>query len=302
MLGRKLVAYRGDSGRVVVLDGRCVHQGADLSAGAIVGESLRCPFHGWCFGADGVCNHIPATDDVPGFARVRSYPAEERHGDIYFFNAHAALFPLPFFRDADPGQFAAARVFTIEYDGPWYMIVANAFDMQHFRVVHDRKLIGEPVIDHPTPFARRIRYEVSVDGDILADRFLRRFVGDRVKVDQTVYGGNVLTTRAQFKNAESYVFFVASSTPDGRTRMDLTPMLRRPCAGTPSLPRRAVEFISLWVRRRLTGAFLTNENTHLKSIRYSPTTLIEADRPIIDYLHWLTTLPAGHMPPPGELP
>src|SRR5688572_25212811 len=58
--GRQLVAFRTDSGQVAVLDARCVHMGSNLSAGEVVGESIRCPFHHWQFGVDGRCTSIPA--------------------------------------------------------------------------------------------------------------------------------------------------------------------------------------------------------------------------------------------------
>src|SRR5690349_4490456 len=59
LLGRRLVAYRTAGGRVVVMDGRCSHLGADLGRGEVVGDRVRCPFHHWEFGPDGCCAHIP---------------------------------------------------------------------------------------------------------------------------------------------------------------------------------------------------------------------------------------------------
>ena len=54
--------YRGKSGRVVMLDAYCPHMGTHLARnetsyvvqdGAIEGDSLRCPYHGWRYGPDG---------------------------------------------------------------------------------------------------------------------------------------------------------------------------------------------------------------------------------------------------------
>src|ERR1700722_16684401 len=93
ILGRRLVAYRTQSGRLSVMDGRCAHLGTDLGAGRVVDESLECPFHNWRYGSDGRCVHIPASKDIPDFARLQTYPAVERHGFIFFFNGTEPLFP-----------------------------------------------------------------------------------------------------------------------------------------------------------------------------------------------------------------
>ncbi|HET8704799.1 MAG TPA: Rieske 2Fe-2S domain-containing protein, partial [Pseudomonadales bacterium] len=57
--GTKLVAYRGASGDLHVLDGYCPHMGADLSMGYVEGDSIRCAMHAWRWGKDGVCDDIP---------------------------------------------------------------------------------------------------------------------------------------------------------------------------------------------------------------------------------------------------
>ena len=45
VFGQKLVAYRGEDGQAIVLDGYCPHMGGDLSEGEVKGNSVICPFH-----------------------------------------------------------------------------------------------------------------------------------------------------------------------------------------------------------------------------------------------------------------
>src|SRR5262245_38908340 len=48
--GEDLVIFRGRSGEAHVLDPYCPHLGAHLGEGGrVMGEALRCPFHGWTF-------------------------------------------------------------------------------------------------------------------------------------------------------------------------------------------------------------------------------------------------------------
>src|SRR5581483_1508699 len=144
MLNRRLVGYRTADGRPVVLDAHCPHLGADLGRGRVIGDHIQCPFHGWEYGPDGHCRHIPCQAEIPAFARLRSYPVVERHGFAFFFNGREPLFGLPFFLNENPAQFVAGRPFGFVVNCPWYLTACNGFDLEHFRFVHDRKLIGEP--------------------------------------------------------------------------------------------------------------------------------------------------------------
>ena len=106
----------------------------------------------------------------PAFARQRTYPVEERHGYLFFFNGREPLFPLPFFLGEDPAGYVASEVFRYVADCTWYMNSAHAFDRQHFAAVHDRELLAPPVIDCPAPYARRNSYLAKVVGDTGFDR------------------------------------------------------------------------------------------------------------------------------------
>ena len=60
---RALVAYRGMSGEMHVMDAFCRHLGAHLGYGGCVeGESIRCPYHGWLWDADGHNSDIPYSE------------------------------------------------------------------------------------------------------------------------------------------------------------------------------------------------------------------------------------------------
>ena len=69
VLGLDLAIYRTSSGRVAALEDRCAHRHAPLSMGSVVGEHLRCGYHGAEFATDGRCVCVPGQDQVPERAR-----------------------------------------------------------------------------------------------------------------------------------------------------------------------------------------------------------------------------------------
>src|SRR5678816_2448236 len=141
--------------------------GADLSQGHVIDGRLRCPLHAWEYDGDGRCAHIPATGQIPPFACQAPFPTVELGGHVLFHNAPAVRFPPPFFEGCTTEELLPAEPFDFVVDTPWYMVGANAFDLQHFRVAHDRTLVGTPVVERPAPFARRITADYDVAGTSL---------------------------------------------------------------------------------------------------------------------------------------
>jgi len=95
--GQDFVLYRGESGRPYLVEAYCPHAGAHLAVNStsyivrdgeqVSGESIRCPFHGWRFGPDGVCDEIPyGPCTIPKAARLKTWPVEERAGIVWMWH------------------------------------------------------------------------------------------------------------------------------------------------------------------------------------------------------------------------
>jgi len=85
----RLAVFRRDDGTIAALSARCAHMGADLAAGEVVDDELRCMFHHFCYGADGVCTRIPSGGRPPATARVHSFPVAESVGLVWVFNGES---------------------------------------------------------------------------------------------------------------------------------------------------------------------------------------------------------------------
>ena len=87
-IGSVPIVVRNFDGELVALRNVCSHRHCSLvSARQGQSEKLKCPFHGWEFGADGRTRKIPAAKNFPDFDRERykitSFPME-RCGDLLF--------------------------------------------------------------------------------------------------------------------------------------------------------------------------------------------------------------------------
>ncbi len=86
IMSEDFALYRGESGAPHLVDYRCPHRGAQLSAGWVEGDCIRCMYHGWLYDGTGQCIEQPA-EDKP-FAkkiRIRSYPTQEYLGLIFAY-------------------------------------------------------------------------------------------------------------------------------------------------------------------------------------------------------------------------
>lgn len=87
VMGEQLVAFRTADSKVGVADAYCPHLGAHLGVrGRVVGNCIECPFHGWRFDAtDGLCRHVPYSDSVPRFVRLKIWRSKELLGLIFIW-------------------------------------------------------------------------------------------------------------------------------------------------------------------------------------------------------------------------
>jgi aminopyrrolnitrin oxygenase len=288
IFGRELVLFRGASGKVIAMDNRCAHLGADLSQGRINADTISCPFHGWQYDASGRCVRIPTGATVPPFARQVLYPTEERHGAVFIFNGPEVLFPLPFFVGEEPDGFVAAPAVEFSAETSWYMVAAHGYDLQHFETVHGRRLVTPLEVDCPAAFARRSRYRAEISGATACDRLLRRFLNRQVTISITTWGGTLVLITGDFGNVRSRFLISLLPLEENRTLCAVVVFARR--SGS-QLSRWLCQPVNLVLRKIFTRSYLVDEAVKLGRPRYLPHHLLEIDRELIDYFRWVAALP-----------
>jgi len=189
--GRELVLFRDESGAARVMDAYCPHLGAHLGhGGTVVGETIRCPFHGWRFDGEGRCVEIAYAKRIPARAHTQVYPVCERNGLVFFWYHPRGEPPrweipdVPELRSEDwlPPHTVQYRVRSHAQE-----MAENVVDPAHFQVVHG------------TPYVPEM--DVSIEGHIFRGYQELTFTtpqGEKKgRVDIENHGGSFGVTRFQ---------------------------------------------------------------------------------------------------------
>lgn len=173
LLDQNLVVFRDSTGAARVTDRRCIHRGANLADGKVMGDSIQCPYHGWQFdGSTGACSRIPslpADGRIPPKAAIKAYPVIERFGHVWTCLGDP-VFDLP-----DPPEIADLELEwraaePIHADCGFMAATENFRDMAHFPFVH------EPSMGDVDPVVGDL--DVKRDGrEVWASYFYRQVPG-----------------------------------------------------------------------------------------------------------------------------
>jgi phenylpropionate dioxygenase-like ring-hydroxylating dioxygenase large terminal subunit len=217
---RELVLYRTRSGKAVLQDAFCPHLGAHLGhEGRVIGESVRCPFHGWQFGTDGKCEHIPYCDEIPERARIRTWPTEEKNGEVYvWFHPEntAPQWDLPDLPELDDPNWTDPRY--TEHLVPAHVqdICENSCDPVHFQYVHRQMEIPESSVT------------IDPDGRTMHLHSEATTADYPNHLHATTYSpGFALVRNTYGPNAEMVMYNSAQPINSHETRMRWTLMVRR---------------------------------------------------------------------------
>lgn len=162
--GDDVVLFRTGDGKIAALHDECPHRRYPLSKGEVVGDSIQCGYHGFCFGPDGKCTHVPAAKAISPKLHGRAYPVEEKYDWIWIWpgelaNADPDLIPDMHWK-TEAGW--AAEGGLIELDCYYELQTDNLLDLSHETFVHKRTIGNVHVAETPIT-ARREGNRVHVD-------------------------------------------------------------------------------------------------------------------------------------------
>ena len=168
LLGEPVVLWRDSRGTAHALHDLCVHRGTALSLGRVLEDRLMCPYHGWQYGADGICKLIPQLADptrIPGKARVAAYRCLEAFGLIWVA-LDEPRWELPDVPELESPDWITVSCGPFCWDADASRQLENFTDFGHFPWVHPG-LLGDP--------SRPVvpDYAVTIDGHVLSYDIVR---------------------------------------------------------------------------------------------------------------------------------
>jgi len=124
--GLPVVLYRTEGGAVVALEDRCAHRAYPLSAGELIGDTVRCGLCGFRYGPDGQCVSVPTQPHVPYGARVHSYPVREADGLVWVWLG-------------EPGRASLHRIPELPWldSDDWSTVAGDEVVLASFLLLHE---------------------------------------------------------------------------------------------------------------------------------------------------------------------
>jgi phenylpropionate dioxygenase-like ring-hydroxylating dioxygenase large terminal subunit len=151
LLGRDLVIWWDRrTNRWCALDDQCPHRLAPLSEGRIAEDGLlECPYHGWAFTGEGVCDRIPqqhegGTSHTSQRACVASLPTAVEQGLLFVYagqpdNAARVKIPVIDPLEDGAGEWVCLNTFRdLPYDA--LTLMENVLDSSHVPFTHHRSV------------------------------------------------------------------------------------------------------------------------------------------------------------------
>jgi phthalate 4,5-dioxygenase oxygenase subunit len=139
LLAEELVAYRGTSGAVGLMQNACPHRGASLFFGRNEESGLRCVYHGWKFDVTGACVDMPSEPAESNFknkVRAKAYPTRERNGIVWAYMGPREAPPrLP---ELEGNMHSEYSISVLYRANNWMQGIEGELDTIHAAFLHSR--------------------------------------------------------------------------------------------------------------------------------------------------------------------
>lgn len=184
LLGEALVLFKKPNGTYGLIGRNCPHRGADLQAGRLEDEGLRCVFHGWLYNETGYCLERPAEKPAPGQGqpRQKAYPCVVRSGIIFTYMGPGEPPAFPAF-----DCFQAPPEYSFAFKGLWECNWLQAqevgIDPAHASYLH-RFLEDE---DPEDSYGKQFR-GAAADAAVPLTKILRDYPAPDIRMEETGYG------------------------------------------------------------------------------------------------------------------
>ena len=136
-IGKDIVLFKTITGKLSVIDAHCPHLGAHFGKGGdVVGETIRCPFHYFCFDVKGDCTETGYKTTPPSKAKTKSYIFNEVNGFIVVWHSITNQIPNWEIPKNDNEKWSDVMCADYLLNSHPQETTENSVDVGHFGVVH----------------------------------------------------------------------------------------------------------------------------------------------------------------------
>lgn len=278
LMGKELALFRTQSGQVKAIEAYCPHMGAHLAEGKVVGEELRCFFHGWHFNGHGECTRVPSLPKPPK-VKNEVWPTAEKYGLIWVYTAKEPRQPVPYELELGEGPVSATLGNQFSKNCHPNVVLINAIDIQHFQTVHHIPNVFQFETTQPTPQSIHFANQAKLPPTKWWYRLIQRFYAGPITYVLTYWSGSTGTVRIGPDFLHFYIMFALRQGPGGTTEGQ-TVLLTKQRKG---LFGALLNSVLLWATQRVGNYFANGDTKVFQTIRFALKTPIKTDYAIVEF-------------------
>lgn len=135
--GKDILIFRSESGKLAITAPYCPHMGAHLAyGGKIEGESIKCPFHHFCFDTKGDCTATGYGTKPSSRLKLPTYHSDEKNDLILIWYDEKNQGPSWYIPQEDWSEWTTVRFATFDFKSHPQETTENSVDVGHFSIVH----------------------------------------------------------------------------------------------------------------------------------------------------------------------
>ena len=135
--GKDIIIFRTASGKACVSDAHCPHMGAHFGhGGSVEGETIKCPFHHFCFDTHGNCTSTGYGTKPSPKMKLGIWHYREKNGFIICWFDEEGREPFWEVPDIDNNGFSKILTVDLDLRSHPQETTENSVDIGHFSIVH----------------------------------------------------------------------------------------------------------------------------------------------------------------------
>ena len=289
--GKELVIFRTASGAIAISDAYCPHMGGHFGFGGTVeGESIKCPFHHFCFDTKGDCTATGYGTKPSSKLKLPVWHSSERNGFILVY--FDELGRAPEWEVPEIDQTGWNETITTDYELSSHPqeTTENSVDIGHFSIVHGYSNVKQ-LKDLTTsgPYLNT-RYAMTRPGSLLSSRGTLT-----TEFEVHVYGLGYSFVEVDIPeyNIKSRQFVLPTPIGDGKINLKIGMSVKhidKPSTVHPLLSVVPKSIFNKIVSRKAFEGYAHDVNQDFKiwqnKIYIDPPVLAKGDGPVAQYRIW----------------